>query len=129
MADNPELEALRNLIVEAHAIISTSDLPIAPRRSRACNEQMYLATQTSTRLHITHRTSERIALPMVQAAHPPDVRLQQEVGQPESSTRATLRVLQLLPCSQVAKDSGHGGGDHGSCWTLTELLGKTILHM
>ena len=27
MADNPELEALRNLIVEAHAIVSTSDLP------------------------------------------------------------------------------------------------------
>jgi hypothetical protein len=27
MADNPELEALRNLILEAHAIVSTSDLP------------------------------------------------------------------------------------------------------
>jgi hypothetical protein len=27
MAENPELEALRNLIVEAHAIVSTSDLP------------------------------------------------------------------------------------------------------
>lgn len=27
MADNPELEALRNLILQAHTIVSTSDLP------------------------------------------------------------------------------------------------------
>ena len=27
MADNPELEALRNLFLEAHAIVSMSDLP------------------------------------------------------------------------------------------------------
>ena len=27
MVDNPELDALHNLILEAHAIVSTSDLP------------------------------------------------------------------------------------------------------
>src|SRR5688572_5660825 len=32
MADNPELEALRNLVVEAHAISSTTDKPDARTR-------------------------------------------------------------------------------------------------
>jgi hypothetical protein len=41
MADNPELEALRNMIVEAHAIVSTSQL--AEGRSARATEILAVA--------------------------------------------------------------------------------------
>ena len=52
---------------------------------------------------------------MVQAAHTTDLRVQQEVASPESSTRASFRVLQLLP--EAREPEGRyacdGGGNHG----------------
>lgn len=41
MAENPELEALRNMIVEAHAIVSTSEL--AEGRSARATEILSVA--------------------------------------------------------------------------------------
>ena len=51
MADDPELEALRNLILEAHAIVSTSDLPEGrtKRATEVLDAAVFLADDLLTR--------------------------------------------------------------------------------
>ena len=52
--------------------------------------------------------------PVVQAPHPLDVCVQQEVGEPPRSTGASLRLLQFLPrSSQHQDDARDGCRNHG----------------
>ena len=55
--------------------------------------------------------------------HPADERLQQKVGEPLGRGDALVHVLQFLPRSQIAaRDACDGRRNHGSLWSVRELL-------
>ena len=68
------------------------------------------------RQNLTMRTQMR-------EIHAPHKRIQQEIGGPKSSSRATLRSLQLLPGAFESENhSGDGCRDFGSVWGVEQLL-------
>ncbi len=108
------LRAARQNLRGAHRRRATA---VQPRsRSRANSHRSIWNPRAGPDLYIAHRAAKRIAAPVVQAAHTPDVCLQQKLKSPEGRVGVTFCVLQFLP--EAFQPEGcyacNEGGDCGS---------------
>ena len=91
-------------LIKVYAQTAEGERRYSPPEVVSSESKAVSGPRHATDLHVAYRASERKLAAVVQAAHPADIRVLQEVGEFEGGACAALCLLQFLPALNLLFD-------------------------